>query len=951
MHDAEGGTVAGESPDMAEQQRSSQETTTSGGGGRDPRLSALRESDASSSASVAAPADPDSTPSSASSGAVRVDERTAVLKKLAPRAPEDDTAAGPETTERETTTGPETVVGPEATTGPQSAGWDTDGSADAEPEGGRLKAAVAAWVATEEDQEGPSASEGAPDAGSGPGADSRAGNDSGPEAVTESDGAESDGAERDGADESEPDSVPVAGRDGDDEPEEESASEDGDESDAGSDPDDETGDDEGDEEPVEAKSATESWFAARKSTTEGRPDADADSDFGSDSGTAASGAEGARDRATGGDPVDQPTTTLKRKPGAVVAGTETGAAESDTDAGADTEGPGTGGDASRADGDTDGDTGTSRSTPDASGPDTGAPAPGSSTEASRPGSGTSRDDDPVDQPTTMFKAVRPPLDQPTTALKLPPSLAGDSDNERTSTFLPLRADIPAEQKAEKEAAKERESRAAATAPAPARPQPSPDQAAPGRTEDPARTPGETPAPGQAPAAGRPPVAGAAGLTEPERTRQQPLPPLPPLDLLAELTNTPPPPPTPMRTTIRRLRIWTPLVLLLLIVFAIAQMVRPLPDPALKLTADPTFTFAGGELKMPWPDEGQGAVEVEGVGSMGTWGPQKPAPIASVTKTMTAYVILRDHPIKGKQKGPEIPIDKKAADQANAEHESTAAVQEGQKYTERELLELLMIPSANNVARLLARWDAGSEAAFVAKMNAAAKDLGMTRSTYTDPSGLLDSTVSTPEDQLKLARAVMQYDVFREIVNMPNVTVDGIPGRIENNNNILLEPGVSGIKTGSSTPAGGNLLWSANTVVDGKNRRILGIVMGAKDAKVLNDKLQLAIDNSLKLIKRAQKDVTSAVVIREDQVLGYVDDGLGGRTPVVATKELKAVGWPGLKVELELTDGGRAVPHAGKAGDIVGQVSIGTGAGRVSSPVALRTDLVEPGFDKKLTRVG
>jgi D-alanyl-D-alanine carboxypeptidase (penicillin-binding protein 5/6) len=72
---------------------------------------------------------------------------------------------------------------------------------------------------------------------------------------------------------------------------------------------------------------------------------------------------------------------------------------------------------------------------------------------------------------------------------------------------------------------------------------------------------------------------------------------------------------------------------------------------------------------------------------------------------------------------------------------------------------------------------------------------------------------------------------------------------------------------------------------------------------------------------------------------------------VATKELKAIGWPGLKVKLELTDGGKTLPHAGKAGDVVGQVSIGTGAGKVSSPVALQADLVEPGFDKKLTRVG
>ncbi|MFD3570235.1 serine hydrolase [Streptomyces sp. NPDC058667] len=549
--------------------------------------------------------------------------------------------------------------------------------------------------------------------------------------------------------------------------------------------------------------------------------------------------------------------------------------------------------------------------------------------------------EPLDQPTTMFKAVRlpaaPPVDQPTTALKLPPSPAAESADERTSAFVPLRADIPAEQKAQKAP----EAPEAVRAPGDASSAPVPAPAGK-RATSPAAAPAADPAPTPVP---------ASGLVEAERTRQQPLPPLPPLDLLAELTNTPPPPPTPLRTTVRRVRIWTPLVLILLIVFAIAQMVRPLPAPALTLSAAPTFTFEGGELKMPWPTEGQGAVEVEGVGSMGTYGAQKPAPIASVTKTMTAYVILRDHPLKGKQKGPEITVDKKAAEQGKAEHESTAAVQEGQTYSEKELLQLLMIPSANNVARLLARWDAGSEAAFVEKMNAAAKDLGMTQSTYTDPSGLLDSTMSTPKDQLKLAKAVMQYDVFREIVNMPNVTVDGIPGQIENNNNILLKPGVSGIKTGSSTPAGGNLLWSANTVVDGKMRRILGVVMGAKDADQLGEKLQLSIDYSYELIKKAQNDVTSAAVVRKGQVLGYVDDGLGGRTPVVATKELKAIGWPGLRVKLELTDGGKALPHAGKAGDVVGQVSIGTGAGKVSAPVALRTDLVEPGFDKKLTRVG
>ncbi|MFJ6519277.1 serine hydrolase [Streptomyces filamentosus] len=581
--------------------------------------------------------------------------------------------------------------------------------------------------------------------------------------------------------------------------------------------------------------------------------------------------------------------------------------------------------------------------------DASGPATTHSTTA-KPAGAKPAAEDPVDQPTTMFRAVRPPaapaVDQPTTALKLPRDLEGPgSDSERTSTFVPLRPDLPTKSgsSANRSDKADRADKADGSASASASATP----ASPASPSAPAKA-------SAAPAKAAPAKAGAAPSPAPaeaERTRQQPLPPLPPLDLLAELTNTPPPPPSAWRTTMRRIRIWTPLVLILLIVFAIAQVVRPLPAPVLKLSAEPTFTFGGGPLQMPWPNEGQGAVEVEGVGSMGTYGAQKPAPIASVTKTMTAYVILRDHPIKGNQQGPEITIDKKAAEQANATHESTAAVREGQTYTEKELLELLMIPSANNVARLLARWDAGSEQAFVDKMNAAAKDLGMTQSRYTDPSGLLDSTVSTPRDQLKLAKAVMQYDVFREIVNMPNVTVDGIPGRIENNNNILLKDGVSGIKTGSSTPAGGNLLWSANTLVDGQPRRILGIVMGAKNAKILNDKLQLSIDYSYELIKKAQEDVTSAAVVKKGQVVGYVDDGLGGRTPVVATKEIKAVGWPGLKVELALTDGGRAVPHSGRAGDVVGTIAVGEGAGKVSSPVALKEDLVEPGFDKKLTRVG
>ncbi|WP_331254487.1 D-alanyl-D-alanine carboxypeptidase family protein [Streptomyces halstedii] len=595
----------------------------------------------------------------------------------------------------------------------------------------------------------------------------------------------------------------------------------------------------------------------------------------------------------------------------------------------------------------------------------------------------------IDQPTAVFTTTRrPQVDQPTTALKLPPRVTetksaaeagpktgpakdaedtkGTKDAEDTTGPKDTK-----DTKGPKGAEGSKDTRDAEGADAPGTTAERTSKFVPLRSDDvrpapvPSRESGVPGASGASGAFGAPTGAvgptvvqdvGAAGSTGPapgyveaERTRQQPMPPKPPLDLLAELTNTPPPPETPVRTAVRRVKIWTPLVLLLLIIFAIAQAVRPLPDPALTLSAAPTYTFAGEKLAMPWPEEGQGAVEVEGVGAIGSYGKEKSAPIASMAKVMTAYVILKDHPITGKQTGERIEVDAQAGKEADSTDESMATIKEGDTYTEYQMLQMLMIPSGNNVARLLARWDAGTEEAFVEKMNATAKDLGMTKSTYTDPSGLKSSTVSTPADQIRLGKAVMQNDIFRRIVDMPQADIPGV-GRIYNNNDILLEPGVNGIKTGSSTPAGGNLLWTASTVVDGKTQRIIGVVMGADMEGRLYDKLQRAVQNSLKLIQAAQKGVDSATVVKKGQVVGYVDNGFGAHTPVVATKNLKAVGWSGLEVDLKLTDGGKTPGHQAEAGTVVGEVTIGTGTGKVSAPVALQSAMTEPSFGDKLTRI-
>ncbi|WP_329020367.1 D-alanyl-D-alanine carboxypeptidase [Streptomyces sp. NBC_00690] len=539
----------------------------------------------------------------------------------------------------------------------------------------------------------------------------------------------------------------------------------------------------------------------------------------------------------------------------------------------------------------------------------------------------------VDQPTAVFKALRKPTPSGdnTAVLKAPPAprseshpATKDSPAPRPSTFVPLRSDDgPRTPVANKSGTAAPADKSGTAAPA-----------------DGKQSPG-------APSAGAP-----AALSEPERTTQQPVPPLPPLDLLAELTNTPPPPNTAVRTLFRRVKIWTPLLAVLLIVFAIVQVLRPLPEPSLKLSTDPTFTFQGNPLSLPFPGEGQGAVAVDGVGMVATYGAQRPAPIASVAKTMTAYVILKDHPITGDQVGPEIAVDQQTEDESKNTDESRVPVSKGEKFNQREMLEMVMIHSANNVARRLARWDAGTEQAFVKKMNDAAKELGMADTLYTDPSGLAETTISTPQDQLKLAQAVMKNDIFREIVNTPSKEIPGLGIKLQNGNDrALLKDGVGGIKTGSSTPAGGNLLWAANAEVDGELHQIVGVTLGVQDAKLLREKVDLAIDHSINVIAATQQGITSAVAVKKGQVVGYVDDGLGGRTAVVAAKDLKAIGWAGHRVSIEINDGGKKLPGTAKSGQVVGQISVGTGPGKVTAPIELQQDLAEPGFGAKLTRLG
>jgi len=246
--------------------------------------------------------------------------------------------------------------------------------------------------------------------------------------------------------------------------------------------------------------------------------------------------------------------------------------------------------------------------------------------------------------------------------------------------------------------------------------------------------------------------------------------------------------------------------------------------------DPTAAAAvvpGAAPVLPWPSKGQGAVVVPSLGYAAQSGPESPVPIASLTKMTTAVVILRDHPLAPGSDGPDIPVTTADVAEYDAElknDESSAPIQAGETITERQMLEGLLLASANDLAFSLAVWDAGSVPAFVAKMNALASTLGATNTHYVDASGYDPASVSAAADVLRVASAGMAIPAFAEIVAMPTATIP-LAGTVHNVVTEVGTNGVIGVKSGYTSKAGACLVLAADRVIDGRSLLVIEAVLG------------------------------------------------------------------------------------------------------------------------------
>jgi D-alanyl-D-alanine carboxypeptidase (penicillin-binding protein 5/6) len=299
-------------------------------------------------------------------------------------------------------------------------------------------------------------------------------------------------------------------------------------------------------------------------------------------------------------------------------------------------------------------------------------------------------------------------------------------------------------------------------------------------------------------------------------------------------DSPAPPPAGSRSSTRAARRGRTLLVAaaLLLGYALYLGAGLLPSEGARPLHSPRPPSGGGALDagpsgspaIAWPRSGQAAF-VLGRDRPSASPSQRPAPIASLAKVMTAYLTLERYPLSGEEEGFTITVtaaDAEAVAEAAADKQSTVAVQPGEQLTERQLLEALLIPSGNNIASMLAELVAGSDTRFVEQMNAKARALGMRATTYTDPSGFDPGTVSTAAEQLRVLRRAMRFPVFRQIVSMASVTLP-VAGTLRNFNP-LIEQGYAG-KTGSDSAAGGCLAFFTRVTAGGRRLTAAGVVMG------------------------------------------------------------------------------------------------------------------------------
>lgn len=400
-------------------------------------------------------------------------------------------------------------------------------------------------------------------------------------------------------------------------------------------------------------------------------------------------------------------------------------------------------------------------------------------------------------------------------------------------------------------------------------------------------------------------------------------------------------PASRRTYIRRrITVFGALGLILATAFYL-PMTLLAPLPAARAVAVATTVPANPEVTLDWPSGGSGAIGAVGFPDvLATGGVETPRTIASISKVITSLVVLARKPIAAGSDGPIVtmtPADAALYNSYQARNGKVKPVRAGLQLSERQLLEVVLIASANNYAETMSTWAFGSQAAYLAAAAEWLKNKGLTGTTLQDSSGMNPGNKSTTRDLITLGKLALADPIVSDIVSMKSVTLPYI-GTVKNTNKLLGIGGIDGIKTGTLPEAGACLLFSSTITVGEHTVTLVGVVLGGKDHPSLN----LAVR---KLLASAQSGFRDLVLVSAGEAFYSYATPWDQSAKAVATKDESLLVWAGAQVSVHSSS---ATVRDGSTGQTVGSVTFSSGPSTVTVPLALDSVLSDPGPWWRLT---
>jgi D-alanyl-D-alanine carboxypeptidase (penicillin-binding protein 5/6) len=321
------------------------------------------------------------------------------------------------------------------------------------------------------------------------------------------------------------------------------------------------------------------------------------------------------------------------------------------------------------------------------------------------------------------------------------------------------------------------------------------------------------------------------------------------------------------------------------------------------------------------------------GTLGTGGGTAAVPIASISKLITALVILDRKPLTGTDAGPTLFFDKADVDLYDKYYvlgASVASMPNGSSMSEQDALEMMLIDSACNYAEAVSTWAFGSQTAFLAATKSWLAAHSLTSTKIFEPTGLDDRNVSTPADLIAIGRLALANPVVASIVAQPSANIPGV-GEIGNTNDLLMTDGVNGIKTGT-LDAGSDLLFSSTLAVPGSaSLSVVGVDLeGASRGSV---------DSSAKsMLAGISSGFHQARVVKKGQSFGKYTTPWGDDATVVAADSASVLSWSDSAISSSVT-----TKHisTGVDGTVVGSVTVTAGPKKVTVPLVLDGDLAGP----------